>query len=260
MLPKLPLAEQVSSFGIYLWNVFTTTFASDWIYFLRLYAIMLAITPIFLWLIRGGLWYVALGLSLGAYIFSLATNHQEAALQWQVFFFGAALIGWKLEAILGYLRARPKLRSGVIVGLITVTLSTMVISYFMVHGWSVVETPRAILSRESYISIRGHVDPWFSNNPMVPARIVLAFTWFAGLLALFHVLRPWLMKYASWLLLPFGQGSLTAYCLQAIVLIPIVTFIPLTTNFWLNGFIGVAVILLLAGLIRLPLVQKILPR
>ena len=260
LLPKFPALEQVSSLPVYLWNVFSTTLSSDWIYFLRLYAIMLAVTPLFLWLIRIGKWWVALAISIGAYAISLQTGFEEAALQWQVLFFGAALIGWKLESILSWLRARPRLRRGIIVGLITVTLATMVLSYFMVHGWKVVESPNTPISRSAYVSVRMSVDPWFSNNPMVPARIGLAFIWFAGLLALFHMLRPWLLKYAGWLLMPFGQASLTAYCLQALVLIPIVTFVPLTANFWLNGLIGVLVLLLFAGLIRLPIVQRVFPR
>ena len=260
LLPKFPASEQVSSLGVYVWNVVSTTFSSDWIYFLRLYAIMLAITPLFIWLIRIGKWWLAAALSLSLYAFSLVTGHEEAALQWQVLFFGAGFIGWKLEAILGWLRKRPQIRTATLVSLITITLSTMVLSYFMVHGWKLVEAPDALITREAYVSVRAQVDPWFSNNPMVPARITLAFVWFAGLLALFHVIRPWLLRFAGWLLMPFGQGSLTAYCLQAVVLVPIVTFVPLTANYWLNGLIGVLVILLLAGLMHVPLVQRVLPR
>ena len=260
LLPKFPDTLQVASLGTYVWNVLNTMFSSDWIYFLRLYAIMLATTPVFLWLIRIGKWWLALAVSLSLYAVSLLTGFEEAALQWQVLFFGAALIGWKLETILSWLRARPGIRRMVVTSLITVTLTTMALSYFMVHGWDYVEKPGTAITREAYVSVRSHVDPWFSNNPMVPARIALAFVWFSGLLALFHVLRPWLLRYAGWLLLPFGQASLTAYCLQAVVLVPIVTLIPLTPNFWLNGLIGILTILLFAGLIRLPVVQRILPR
>ena len=165
-----------------------------------------------------------------------------------------------LQSELFRLRKRPQIRTTTLVSLIAVTLSTMALSYFMVHGWKLVETPHALITREAYVSVRTQVDPWFSNNPMVPARIALAFVWFAGLLALFHAIRPWLLRFAGWLLLPFGQGSLTAYCLQAVVLVPIVTFVPLTANYWLNGLIGILVILLLAGLMRVPLVQRVLPR
>ena len=260
LLPKSPSVEHTASISAYLFSVISTVFSSDWIYFLRLYAIMLAITPLFIWLVRIGKWWVALLASLLIYAISLHFQIEEAAMQWQVLFFGAALIGWKLESILAWLRAHRKVRTGLIISLIFVTISTMIISYFMVHGWGYVESPGASISRESYVSVRHSVDPWFSNNPMVPARIALAFIWFAGLLALFHAIRPFLLKYLGWLLLPFGQASLTIYCLQAIVLIPIVSFIPLTNHFWLNGLIGALVLLLFAGMIRLPIIQRIFPR
>ena len=260
LLPKFPDVSQTSSLGIYLWNVLTTMFQSDWIYFLRLYAIMLAATPLFLWLVRIGKWWVALLISAGLYVASVVTDTGEVALQWQILFFGAALIGWKLESILGWLRARQKLRRALLTSLITATLSTMVISYFMVHGWDYVERPNTAITREAYVSVRHYVDPWFSNNPMAPARVALAFLWFTGLLALFHVIRPFLLRWLGWLLLPFGQASLTAYILQAVTLTVIVSIVPLTENFWLNGLIGVLVILLHAALIRLKPVQRFLPR
>ncbi|HEX8389933.1 MAG TPA: OpgC domain-containing protein [Candidatus Saccharimonadales bacterium] len=259
-LPKLPEAGQVSSLGTYVLNVVTTHFATDWIYFLRLYALMLAVTPLFLWLIRIGKWYLALALTVGTYVISVATGFNEGALQWQLLFFGAGLVGWKLETILAWLRQRPRLRRGLIVGLITGALSTMTLSYFMVHGWRVVEAPGAVFSRDAYVSVRASVDPLFSNNPLLPLRVALAFLWFTGLLALFHVLRPWLLRYFGWLLLPFGQASLSIYCAQALVLMPIVTYLPVTGSFWLNGLIGVLVVLLFAGLLRIPVVRRVLPR
>lgn len=260
LMPKPPSVETVSSLGIYLYNAVTMNYASDWIYFLRLYAILLAITPLFLYLIRKGSWLVAAALSLGVYTVSLAYNIAEAALQWQLLFFGAALIGWKFETLLGWLRARPRLRTSLISGLIILTLSTMALSYFMVHGWSYVESPNTHLSRESYVSIRSNVDPLFSNTPLAPLRVLLAFIWFSGLLALFRAIRPWLLRFGGWLLLPFGQNSLTAYCLQAIVLSFVVTLIPLTGSYWMNGLVGVLIILLHAALIRIRLIQRVLPR
>lgn len=260
MLPKLPESGQVASLPIYAWNVISSTYASDWIYFLRLYAIVLAATPVFLLLIRRNLWWVAALISAGLYVSSLLFNINEGFLQWQVYFFGAAFIGWRFEAMLGWFKEHPGVRRNFIIGLITVTLSTMVLSYFMVHGWGVVESPHALVSRDAYVSVRAKVDPLFSNNPVVPLRIAVSFLWFSGLLALFHVIKPFLMKWLSWLLLPFGQASLTVYTVQAIVMSFIVSFIPVTTSFWLNGFVGVLVILLFSGLLRIPLITRVFPR
>ena len=260
MLPKLPDAMQTTSMVTYLYNVITMNYASDWIYFLRLYAIMLAVTPLFLWLIRRKKWWVALLISVSLYAASLVFGLEEAALQWQVLFFGAALIGWKLEDILTWLRQHKTIRRVSIISLITVTLSTMALSYFMVHGWDYVEKPGASITREAYASVRSQVDPLFSNNPMVPLRVGLAYLWFAGLLALFHVGRTWLMRYAGWLLLPFGERSLSAYVLQALVLTFAVTLIPLSEDKIVNGAVGVAIILGIIGLLKIPAIAKLLPR
>lgn len=258
-LPKLPEAWQLTDTWMYLGQVISTQFASDWIYFLRLYAIMLAVTPGFLWLIRRGKWYIAAGLSIGIYTLSLLGNINEATMQWQVLFFGAALIGWKLEPILAWLHRHPRLRIEILTLLIVTALGTMATSYFFVHGWGYVESPSTSISRDAYISIRSNVDPLFSNNPLVPLRIGLAFVWFFGLLALFHIIRTPLKRWLGWLLLPFGQASLTVYCLQALVLPFIVTFVPLGV-FWINGVIGILIVLSMWVLLRIPLIQRLLPR
>lgn len=260
LMPKYPEYHFVTSMPIYLWSVLSGQYASDWIYFLRLYAILLAITPLFLYLIRKGHWAVGALLSVSTYAISLYFGWEEAALQWQIFFFGAALVGWKLESILAWLCNHWALRTLLITSLIIITLSTMFLSYFLVHGWDYVESPATKLSRESYVSIRASVDPLFSNNPMMPLRVGLAFVWFAGLLALFHIVKPWLMRYAGWLLLPFGQASLTVYILQAAVLSFVVTLVQLTSSFWLNGLIGVIVVLLFSILLRIPYLNRIVPR
>lgn len=260
LLPKLPEASILASPLLFLWNVVTMNYASDWIYFLRLYAIMLAVTPVFLWLIRKKHALTALALSLGTYLISLAFGISEAALQWQVLFFGAAFIGWKLEDILSWFRTRPRLRLATLLSLIVFTLGTMALSYFMVHGWSYVESSSTAISLDAYVSIRSHVDPVFSNNPLVPARIALSFIWFFGLLSLFHLLRAPMKKYLGWLLMTFGEASLTAYCLQAILLVFITKFVQLNGDFYVNGLVGLAVVLLVWVFMKIPFVRKVLPQ
>lgn len=260
LLPKLPDPTILSLPAAYLWNVITMQYSSDWIYFLRLYAIMLALAPVFIWFIRRKQSLVALALSLGLYLFSLVSGYEEAALQWQILFFGAAFIGWKLESILGWFRARPLVRTITIYGLIIATLSTMVLSYFMVHGWSYVESNHPNLTREAYTSVRAYVDPTFSNDPLMPARIALSFLWFFGLLSLFHVLQRWIKRLLGWLLLTFGTASLTAYCLQAVVLVFITKLVLLDGSFWVNGLAGGSIIILTWLLMKIPIVRKVLPQ
>ncbi len=260
LLPELPASSILQSPVAFFWDVITMNYTSDWIYFLRLYAIMLALSPIFIWLIRKKQALTALVLSVGAYVISLSYGYNEAAMQWQILFFGAAFIGWKLEAILAWFRARPALRTATLYTLVSVTLITMAISYFMVHGWAYVDSPDSDISRETYVSIRAQVDPVFSNNPMVPARIALSFLWFFGLLSLIHLLKKPVERFLGWLLLTFGQASLTAYCLQAIVLIFVIKFVELNGNFYVNAVASVAVILFIWLLMKVPFIRKLLPQ
>ena len=221
---------------------------------------MLALSPVFIWLIRKKQALTALVLSLGAYVISLAYGYNEAAMQWQVLFFGAAFVGWKLETILAWFRQRPKLRTATLYALVSVTIATMVLSYFMVHGWSYVEAPDSSFSREAYVSIRAQVDLVFSNNPLVPARIGLSFLWFFGLLSLLHLLRKPAERFLGWLLLTFGQASLTAYCLQAVILIFVIKFVELNGNFYVNAFASLAVVLFIWLLMKIPFIRKVLPQ
>lgn len=260
LLPKMPDPSMTTSAWTFLINIVTMNYASDWIYFLRLYAFMLAITPIFLWLLRKKKVLLAICLSLGVYLASLLFNISETVLQWQLLFFGAALIGWKFESILAWFKKRPVLKTVSLYSLVSLTTLTMVVSYFMVHGWSYIESPATNLSLESYTSIRSYVDPVFSNSPLALARIILSFVWIFGLLGLFHLIRKPLNKLLGWLLATFGTASLTAYCLQAVLLVPIVKLVQLNGGFVVNTIFGAAVLLLIWVLMKIPLVQKILPK
>lgn len=260
LLPQLPSSEQAASLPIYIWNVITMQYASDWIYFLRLYAFMLLVTPLFLWLVRRGLWTVALAVSVGIYSISVLGGFNEAAFQWQILFFGAALIGWKLENILAWFRKHPLLKTEFLILAITATISSMAVSYFFVHGWSYVESPGTTITREAYLSIRTSVDPVFSNNPMSPARILLSFVWFTGLLALFHVFRREIEKYLGWILMSYGTRSLSYYCLQAITLPFIVSFVSVSKSMLVNTLVGIAVLIGTWALMQIPFLQRNLPR
>lgn len=260
LLPQPPSSQLLSSPIQLGWDIITMSYSSDWIYFLRLYAIMLAVTPVFLWLIRKGQALLSLALILGIYLSSLLFGIEEASLQWQVLFFGAALIGWKLETILNWFSERPTTKKYLLYGLSIVTVATMILSYFMVHGWSYVESPTTAISVDTYISIRSHVDPLFSNSPLVPIRIALSFVWFFGLLSIFHIFRKQIKRFLGWLLMTFGTASLTAYCLQAIVLVFVVKFVELDGGFLTNTVAGLAVVMLIWVLMKIPFVRKILPQ
>lgn len=258
-LPDPPSADQMASVWSLGWAILTTDYMNPWIYFLRLYAIMLAITPLFLWLIRRKKDYIIIGLMAGAYW--LSGRFDEAALQWQALFFGAALIGYRLDAIRGYLRAHPYIKTAAYTALLAGTAITMYASYFFTHGWGKIEDPNwQRLAFDEYIALREVIAPYVTFEPLARTRIALAFLWIGGLLVLFRLLRTWLMKAFGWLLLPMGQRSLSVYCLQALLLPLVVILIEPSEQRWANAGTALAVVLLIWGLLHIPIVQRVIPR
>lgn len=235
-------------------------YASDWIYFLRMYAIVLAITPIFLWLLRKGQWLFAFLLSFSSFVAADVFGLPDPTMQWQFLFFGAALLGWKFEAILAWFAARPKLRYSFLVTLMATTLATMTLSFFFVHGWKVVEAPQGFMSREDYVAIRSVIDPLFTLAPFTIWRVLLAFLWFGGILSLFHIIKRPLQAAFGWLLMEFGQYSLTAYCLQALLLGFTVTLIPLSDSQFTNFVVSCLLLVGFWVIMKIPLVKRILPQ
>lgn len=260
LIPLGPNSEQVASLGTYITQVFTLMYASDWIFFLRLYAIMLLASPLFIWLLRQGKWWLAALISLSLYGMSFLFEEPEAAMQWQMFFFGAGLIGYKLDAIREWLQKHPVKKIALSYGLIGLTLITMIISYFWVFGWGYVESSNPRIDRDTYIATRNWLDPIFGNNPMMPARILLSFIWFGGLFAIFHFGRNIIKKTLGWMLMLFGQRSLSAYCLQALFFLPVQYFVPISNSVIVNTLMSIIMILTFWAILRLPMVQKVLPK
>lgn len=258
LLPSPPPPEQLSSPFTLIWSVVTMQHFNPWIYFLRMYAIMLLLTPGFLWLLRHGYDRMVPILSITLYCIGFVVD--EAALQWQVLFFGAALFGYYLEGIAKWFREHPRIKLTFFLSLIFVTFVSMLLSFFFVFGWDKVDNPYwDVMNRDQYLAVREYIDPLFSSHPFSIGRIVLSFVWFGGLLAACHLCKKYIMKGLGWLLIPLGESSLSAYILHALLL-PLVV-ITLSPRGWkFNALIGVLVLLLVWWLIRQDWVKKIIPR
>lgn len=249
-----PDAFQAASLPVYIWNVITMQFVYDWVYFLRMYAIILVISPVFLWLLRKGRIWQSLFLSLVIYAGSFLFTPPEGSMQWQLLFFVAAIVGYKLPQIIGWFHTHQTAKRLFMYTSIAASLTIFWVSYFWVLGWP----DSGLVTRQQYVDIRAWLDPLFVS--LMPLRIVLSLIWFSGILCLFHLIQPWLSRWFGWLLVTFGLNSLSVYCLQAIVLILIQWLLPFSDSRLVNLFINIAIVMLIWGLIKLPLVRKILPR
>ncbi|MBC7746504.1 OpgC domain-containing protein [Pedobacter sp.] len=256
LVPKLPEVTGLA----YIWQVISQQYTFDWIYFLRLYWIMLLVAPLAILLFRLKKWWLVPIISISLYGVSFLFAEPEAALQWQVLFFVPATIGFHLETIRDCFRRHPGYKKIITLSLISTTLITMILSYFWVLGWNYVESENARLSFNSYVSTRGWLDPLFTKAPLAVARVLLAFVWFGGLLALFHIAKPFITKWAGWLLMPFGQYSLTVYCLQAQALLCIQFTVPTSENWLANLFTTTVTVLLVWLLLKIPVVRRVLPQ
>ncbi len=251
---KLPSPEQTSSLWVYVYNVLTSRFVFDWVYFLRLYGIIMIIAPLFIWAARKGklAWFM-LG-SLGLYAASFLMPEPEGSFQWQFVFFAAASAGYLLPDIINWLNARPKLKMKLAYAAAGFTVVTFIVSYFFVLAW-----PGGAF-RVHYDAIHDVTEQIFSNNPLMPARVALSFVWFSGMISIFHLLKKPINKYLGWMFRQFGNYSLSVYCLQAIVLIFFNWLVPFYENFFYNLVVNFGLLMIIWLIMRTKVARKILPR
>lgn len=257
-VPKLP--DGSPGLPTYLWQVITQQYVFEWIYFLRLYWMMLLATPLAILLFRSTYWWLVPIISLGVYGLSFLGDPPEGALQWQVLFFVAATIGFKLDAIRSWIKEHGRRARVIGRTAIIITLTTMLASYFWVLGWGYVESGYSSVSRSSYVATRDWLDPIFAKYPLMPGRVALAFVWFGGLLLLFHMLKKPLMRWAGWLLVRLGSYSLTAYCIQALLVYGMQIIFPISDNRLYNLLVSLLAVLGVWALLGSRWVRAVFPR
>lgn len=213
-------------------------------HFLYLYAIFLIIAPGAIWLMRRGLsWIIAI---ISILVWAVGYNQDIEWMQWQVVFFLPSIAGFYMDKLFEIYAKLPLIhRKAIRYGSIAITLVTMYISAWMI-------LPVA----------PGEVDlVFFSREPLTWARVLLSFVWFIGLLSLFQMILPYMKKYLGWLLLPFGERSLTAYIVHVVPLFIFQLLIAkLDGHFWINSFLALACVMLTWGILKIPHINKVIPR
>ncbi|MDB5166564.1 MAG: rane protein of unknown function [Candidatus Saccharibacteria bacterium] len=255
LIPEYP---EASNFWSFVWSVINQSYTSDWIYFLRLYWIMLFVSPAVVWLLRRGKAGLVVILSILMYLVTIKMSEPEAAMQWQILFFIPAVLGYYMEPILDWLREHRVVWRILAGTLITASLVTFCISFYWVHGWTYQFTLKYV-DFDSYVQTRQWLDWWFTNDPLGPGRVLLGFLWFGGSLAAVHFMRRWLTRWLGWMLFTFGRASLSAYILQAVVLCLVQPFVPLSLSPYYNFALAIVVLLAVWGLLRVPFLRRILP-
>lgn len=218
-----------------------------WVYFLTLYAVFLAISPIAIWLMRRGFAWLVVSLSLvGLVLGWITSNH---LLQWQALFFIPSLAGFYLPAITNWwhtFKAKKRqqlLYSGILVAGLCVTASAILALPQLASNTTIDWINNGLFDKE-IISI------W---------RLIMAFIWFIGFLCLFMKIKPWIDTWLSWLLLPIGTRSLSAYIIHGLAICFISYFTIASSSLIENTLLGTLCILIVWALLKSKIVQKIIP-
>ncbi len=224
-------------------GVIRLDFVHSLTHFLYLYAIFLVISPLVVWLLRKSLaWVVAVGALV---LWWLGIVFDIEWMQWQILFFVPAIAGFYLEPLrhtFGKLSNTTK--NLLTYGSIAVTLTMIVISGSIVFHFA----PGA------------HTETLFSREPVTLARVAVSFVWFIGLFSLFQIFQEFIGRYLGWLLLPFGTRSLTAYIVHPIPLMVCSFFLGTIDNFFVNTLLASACILATWAIIKIPHINRFIPR
>lgn len=246
-----------------LWGALTYEYIYGWADFLRLYAIFLLISPLALWLLRIGKWYVLLTLNILVWmLFPFATglpysNELLMPIAWQFIFFGGMTIGFYWQNIVQWWNTRKRaLRSVVVKGIVALAVTTILANVLIaMHSLF----PAAI--GEPLNTLRLTLEPYFDKESLPIPRLALFALWFSFGFWLFKTYEKRIVTYFGWILIPFGVNSLYVYILHAFLIFFAQLLLQgVTPPFFFSLFGSLVVLGLILLAIRTQFLMKIIPR
>jgi len=262
---KYGIMEHQSIFKL-IWETLTFQYIYGWADYLRLYAIFIAISPLALWLLRHGLWYVVLGVSLLVWFlfpidFTTLSWQAVELLQpvaWQLIFFTGLVIGYHWPHITEWCkRYRKPLTRYVALPVVCIALITFAWNVFSVfanefiahNAWTQMLSDRAWELRTQD----------FHKEQLPLGRFLLFLLWFWSAFLIIRRFEKPIVKYTGWLLVPFGMNSLYVYTLHAVIIFFVHLYFTSTTPA-LNFLVTTSVIAVIYFAIRTKFLMTIIPR
>ncbi len=191
-----------------------------WSDFLIYYAVFLFLSPLALWAIARGWSFLVIAVSIIVYLF----GHGHFGMLWQPLFFGGLIFGFYLPRLrtfwnnLNDQNRKLLLRSTMGITIFTLILSTLFVHFNFVESWY-------------KASLSSYFERFYGFGI---GRLVLAPFWFLTIFYLFKRYEMQIMRFAGWLLMPFGQNALSAYTIHAIFVFLLNFVLPKSTNLVLN--------------------------
>lgn len=261
---KPDIAPPGTSLWQLLWETITLRYFYGWADYLRLYAVFLFVSPLFMWLLRRGWWYVGLAGSVFVWLLFpdplVATGlEQEQAqlLSWQLIFFIGMTIGFYWGNLQSWWQALSKR-----------TRTTSLAVLWTVAGVTLLYSVASLLSAMGYDMSWMHATPeirhrlfvkFFDKEQLPLTRIALAMIWFWAAFALVRTFEKPIQKWMGWLLITFGTNSLYVYTVNAFMIFFIHLYFA-SGSIWFNTTIVFACIAATLLMIRYKVLMKIIPR
>ena len=256
---------QMKDFWLMLWNTLGLQYTYGWADYLRFYAIFIFFAPVALWLLRKKLWYVVLAISFGVWHFftpelrSMPWDMTQILqpIPWQVLFFIGLTIGFHWPDIASFVENhKRRLVRYVATPLIGVAIVLFLINVFAVFAAEFTSAEWAQSLRNMAMALR---DGSFDKEELTAPRLLLFLLWFWAWFIIVTWFQKPILKYAGWLLVPFGTNSLYVYTLQSVIVFFI--HIYFTSTWLLPNFIIVAgSIALIYFAIKTKFLMNIIPR
>lgn len=225
----------------------TVTYRHTWIYFLYFYTFLLAVSPVFIYLLRRNQNIAVVALCFVGYAIGRIFGYEW--MQWIPLFFLPAMAGYYLPNIQQRWTHRSQTyRRTLLTVLYTLTSSTLVASFICI--FLMPSNPVAIFFND-IMTKQHHFPGW---------RIPLSLLWFVGFAMTFHHFRKPIDRAFGWLLLPFGMRSLTAYIVHGPVIFAIAALAPTSLDIWYNTALGALAIVATWFIMTRKSVQKVVPQ
>lgn len=262
----VPFAQASSNPLEFIFQIATFQYTYGWADYLRLYCLFLLFSPLAMWLLRRGWWYIVLLASAGVWILMPSDTTLSDTIQlfwqplsWQLIFFGGMVIGFHWSAITAWWSARSKaMRNAIISSVVTIAAISLMANIFVVYGaQGIIPVPADLRTYLDTLGTMLHRD-YFDKEIMPIARLAMFMIWFGAAFWAFHRFEKYLMKFLGWLLLPFGQHSLYVYILHAVMLLFVHIYVQPTTLL-ANFLVTVAVILAIRIALHYKFLMKIIP-
>jgi hypothetical protein len=248
-----------------IWDTITMQYTYGWADYLRFYAVFIALSPLALWLLRKGKWYLVLLASILVWFLfpidfhtlSWQTVELLQPIPWQLLFYSGLVIGFHWPTISEWCKAHKRFLSRyVAIPIVIIALATLFWNVFAVFGREFIHTGWA--DELSYRAWELRMNE-FHKESLPFVRIVLFFLWFWASFLVVRRFEKTIIKYTGWLLVPFGTNSLYVYTVQAIILFFVHIYLH-TDTLLSNTVVIIGVIAIVYLAVRTKFLMKIIPR